>query len=172
VREDGPVPVYRICFVCSGNICRSPSAEVVLRALVAEAGLAAAVQVDSAGIGDWHTGSDADDRAIAALRRRGYTVRRHHARQIRPADLAEADVVVALDADHARSLRRLARGSTEAAKVRLLRSFDPAAEDDDLEVPDPYYGGPDTFDDMLDLIEAGCRGLLREVHAAVVTRSR
>jgi protein-tyrosine phosphatase len=165
------VPAYRVCFVCSGNICRSPTAEVVLRSGLVSAGLADSVLVDSAGIGDWHAGADADDRAVAALRRRGYPVRRHRARQIRPADLAECDLLVALDRVHARALRRLAGTAAEAAKVRLLRSFDPLAGAA-LDVPDPYYAGPDAFDHVLDLIEAGCRGLLGEVQAAVAGRCR
>jgi protein-tyrosine phosphatase len=166
------VPTYRICFVCSGNICRSPTAEVVLRTLIAEAGLADAATVDSAGIGDWHIGADADRRTVAALRRRGYPVEPHCARQIEVADLARCDLLVALDAEHARVLRRMAANSKEAAKVRLLRSFDPAAGERDLDVPDPYYGGPATFDQVLELIEAGCRGLLSEVRAAVAARRR
>ena len=160
------MPAYRICFVCSGNICRSPTAEAVLRTWLAEQELAESVRVDSAGIGDWHTGDDADDRAIAALRRRGYPVRRHCARQIRPADLAECDLVVALDRAHARALRRIARTAEQAAKVRLLRSFDPASvERGELEVPDPYYGADGGFDEVLDIVEAACRGLLDEVAA-------
>jgi protein-tyrosine phosphatase len=171
VREDGDVPAYRVCFVCSGNICRSPTAEVVLRRLVEQAGLADSVVVQSAGLGDWHVGADADDRAVAALRRRGYPVRRHCARQIRASDLDRCDLVVALDAGHAGALRRMADSSQQAAKVRLLRSFDPAAAGGDLDVPDPYYGSPGTFDHVLDLIEAGCRGLLDEIRTAVAARS-
>jgi protein-tyrosine phosphatase len=165
------VPAYRVCFVCSGNICRSPTAEVVLRDRLASAGLADSVLVDSAGIGDWHVGGDADDRAVAALRRRGYRVRRHRARQVRPADLAECDLLIALDRAHARALHQIAGTAAEAAKVRLLRSFDPAAGDA-LDVPDPYYAGPAAFDHVLDLIEAACRGLLGEIQAAVAARCR
>jgi protein-tyrosine phosphatase len=166
------VPVYRVCFVCSGNICRSPTAEVVLRRLVEEAGLAGVVQVDSAGTGSWHVGADADDRAVAALRRRGYPVRRHGARQVGAGDLARCDLLVALDTEHAEELRRLATTQEQAAKVRLLRSFDPAADPGDLDVPDPYYAGRRTFDHVLDLIEAGCSGLLAEIQAAVAARCR
>jgi protein-tyrosine phosphatase len=166
------VPVYRVCFVCSGNICRSPTAEVVFRRLVEEAGLAGAVDVESAGTGDWHVGDDADQRAVAALGRRGYRVRRHRARQIEPADLADCDLLVALDAEHARTLRRMAGTPEQAGKVRLLRSFDPTADHRDLDVPDPYYGGRGTFEHVLDLIEAGCYGLLNEVQAAVAARCR
>jgi protein-tyrosine phosphatase len=172
------MPVYRICFVCSGNICRSPTAEIVTRQLAAAAGLADQLQVDSAGIGDWHAGDDADPRTVAALRRRGYPVRRHCARQFRPADFADRDLVVALDAGHLRALRQLARTPAEAAKIRLLRSFDPAAAPTnagapgsaDLDVPDPYYARAAEFDHVLDLIESACQGLLDELRAELTTR--
>jgi protein-tyrosine phosphatase len=164
------VSPYRICFVCSGNICRSPTAEVVTRHLVAEAGLADQVSVDSAGTGDWHAGDDADPRTLAALRRRGYPAERHCARQFRPGDFAERDLVVALDAGHERALRRMAPTPEDAAKVRLLRSFDPAATvigrgggPADLDVPDPYYGRTTDFEQVLDVVEVACRGLVAEV---------
>jgi protein-tyrosine phosphatase len=153
---------YRICFVCSGNICRSPTAEIVTRRLVAEAGLGDLVAVDSAGTGDWHVGDDADPRALRALAARGYDTSGHCARQFQPADFAERDLVVALDRGHYRALRALAPTAADAAKVRLLRSFDPAVAGD-LEVPDPYYGGADGFTHVLDLVEAACRGLLAEI---------
>jgi protein-tyrosine phosphatase len=153
---------YRICFVCSGNICRSPTAELVTRRLAAAAGLGDLVEVDSAGLGDWHVGDDADPRALRALAARGYDTAGHCARQFQPADFAERDLVVALDRGHYRALRMLAPTAAEADAVRLLRSFDPAAGDD-LEVPDPYYGGPADFEHALDLVEAACRGLLDEI---------
>jgi protein-tyrosine phosphatase len=161
---DGVRP-YRVCFVCSGNICRSPTAEVVTRELVADAGLTDEVEVDSAGTGGWHVGDDADRRAIAALRHRGYPIRRHCARQFQPADFAERDLVVALDSGHLRELRQLAQTPEDAAKVRLLRSFDPAADPADLDVPDPYYARAAEFDHVLDLVEASCRGLLAQIRA-------
>jgi protein-tyrosine phosphatase len=133
-----PAPPYRVCFVCTGNICRSPIAESVLRRMVAEAGLADRVAVSSAGTGDWHTGDPADHRAMAALRGRGYQLE-HAARQWLRGDFADADLVVALDSGHYRHLLRQAPDPAARAKVRLLRSFDPAAGDD-LDVPDPYYG--------------------------------
>lgn len=166
--EDGAVPAYRICFVCSGNICRSPTAEIVTRQLVETAGLADRIQVDSAGIGDWHAGDDADPRTVAALRRRGYRVPRHCARQFQPDDFADRDLVVALDHGHLAALRELAPSPEEAAKVRLLRSFDPAVTGDeaaDLDVPDPYYARAAEFDRVLDLVEAACQGLLDELRA-------
>ncbi|HSV64463.1 MAG TPA: low molecular weight protein-tyrosine-phosphatase [Mycobacteriales bacterium] len=157
---------YRVCFVCSGNICRSPMAEVVLRGMVAKAGLADLVEVDSAGTGDWHVGSGADSRARAALRRRGYDGSAHAARQWRRADFAERDLVVALDTGHYRWLTRLAPDETERTKIRLLRSFDPAAADQH-DVLDPYYGPDHGFDEVLDQVEAGCAGILAEVRNAL-----
>jgi protein-tyrosine phosphatase len=137
--------------------------------MVAEAGLADRVQLDSAGLGDWHVGDDADRRAVAALRRRGYEIRPHRARQFQPADFAARDLVIALDAGHERDLRRMAPSPRDAAKVRLLRSYDPDA-DGDLDVPDPYYGRTDGFDHVLDLVEAACRRLLAEVRPALTGR--
>ncbi|MFL6130204.1 MAG: low molecular weight protein-tyrosine-phosphatase [Mycobacteriales bacterium] len=159
---------YRVCFVCSGNICRSPTAEAVLCRQLAEAGLAGQVEVDSAGLGDWHVGEGADRRSASVLRRRGYPERPHRARQFRASDFAHRDLVVALDCGHERSLRALAPTAADRDKVRLLRSYDPAAAaagDREPDVPDPYYGGPDGFEHVLDLVEAACRGLLTEVRA-------
>ena len=154
---------FRVCFVCSGNICRSPTAEAVLRRQLAEAGLDGQVVVDSAGLGDWHVGAGADHRAAAALRQRGYPAWEHRARQFSAADFAERDLVVALDAGHERDLLALAPTAADRDKVRLLRSYDSAAGTGELDVPDPYYGGPAGFEHVLDLIEEACRGLLAEV---------
>jgi protein-tyrosine phosphatase len=156
---------YRVCFVCSGNICRSPMAEAVLRRMVAEAGLADRVAVSSAGTGGWHVGDAADPRAVTALGRRGYALQ-HQARQWQPVDFADADMVVALDGGHYRQLVRMAPDPGERAKVRRLRSFDPAGGDD-LDVPDPYYGGAGGFEQVLDLVEAGCAGILDEIRSAL-----
>ena len=155
----------RICFVCSGNICRSPTAEAVLRRQLTEAGLDGQVVVDSAGLGDWHVGEAADHRSAAALRRRGYPAWEHRARQFTAADFAERDLVVALDSGHERALRALAPTAAYRDKVRLLRSYDTAAAagSGELDVPDPYHGAPAGFDHVLDLVEAACRGLLAEV---------
>jgi protein-tyrosine phosphatase len=160
---------YRVCFVCSGNICRSPTAEAVFRRRLADAGLAGEVEVDSAGLGDWHVGQDVDERAAAALRTRGYPAWVHEAKQFRPADFADRDLVVALDAGHEQVLRAMARTDADRAKIRMLRTYDPAAEADPsgLDVPDPYYGGERGFEHVLDLVEAACAGLLAEVEARV-----
>jgi protein-tyrosine phosphatase len=156
---------YRVCFICSGNICRSPTAEAVLRRQLTEARLDGQVAVDSAGLGDWHVGEGADRRSAAALRRRGYPAWEHRARQFTAADFAERDLVVALDSGHERDLRALAPTAADWDKVRLLRSYDPeaAAGPAGLDVPDPYYGGPDGFEHVLDLVERACRGLLADV---------
>jgi protein-tyrosine phosphatase len=150
----------RICFVCSGNICRSPSAEIVMRALVVRAGLADEVEVCSAGIGDWHVGERADPRSTEALTTRGYDASQHRARQFQREWFDDHDLVIAMDRSHLRDLRQMA-GSARLDKVRLLTSFGPDATDED--VPDPYYGGPSGFVDVLDLVEGFCGALLEDV---------
>lgn len=154
--------IYRVCFVCSGNICRSPVAEAVLRHRLAAAGLDRLVEVDSAGTGGWHVGQDADARALESLTRRGYGLE-HVARQFDRSWFAERDLVLALDRGHLRELLRMAPDEEAADKVRLLRSFDPALDDapeSALDVPDPYYGGREGFDLVLDQVEAAVAGLV------------
>jgi protein-tyrosine phosphatase len=142
-----------------GNICRSPTAEGVMRSLVREAGLEREIEIDSAGTGDWHLGDPPDRRAAEAARRRGITLE-GSARQVTLRDFEEFDLVLALDRENLRHLRALAPPGTEG-KIRLLREFDPhSAGAPDLDVPDPYYGGPDGFETVLDQVEAACRGLL------------
>jgi len=150
----------RICFVCSVNICRSPSAEIVMRALVEREGLSDEIAVCSAGIGDWHVGERADPRSAELLTARGYDASTHRARQFRPEWFDDHDIVVAMDRSHLRDLRRMA-GATQSDKVRLLTSFGPQPTDED--VPDPYYGGADGFAEVLDLVERFCAALLAEV---------
>jgi len=150
----------KICFVCSGNICRSPTAEVVLRRLVADAGLSSSVEVCSAGIGSWHSGDPADPRSAEAMRRHGYDPSGHRARQVSRQDLVDHDLVVAMDRGHARELERMLPAGARC-EVRLLLSYDPLAAS--LDVPDPYYGGPSGFDDVLAMIERACRQLLEEI---------
>ncbi|MEU0284968.1 low molecular weight protein-tyrosine-phosphatase [Streptomyces sp. NPDC006147] len=160
---------YRVCFVCTGNICRSPMAESVFRARVAEAGLDDRVEVDSAGTGGWHEGEDADPRAVGVLRDNGYEAG-HTARQFDPSWFAGLDLVIALDAGHLRALRRLAPTERDAGKVRLLRSYDPGAGDD-LDVPDPYYGDREGFEQCLEMVEAASEGLLAAVRERVEGRA-
>jgi protein-tyrosine phosphatase len=141
-----------------GNICRSPTAEAVMRGLVRDAGLEDGIEVESAGMGDWHVGHPPDRRATEAGRRRGVTLE-GSARQVRPDDFEHFDLLLAMDRDNLRELRALAPDAEAAEKVRMLRSFDPAASGD-LDVPDPYYGGAQGFETVLDQVEAACRGLL------------
>jgi protein-tyrosine phosphatase len=150
-----------VSFVCMGNICRSPTAEAIMRHLVREAGLQHAIEVDSAGTGAWHVGEERDRRSRAVAHRRGMPIE-GCARQFERDDFRRFDLVLALDQDNARDLRRLAPNDQERAKVRLLREFDDTAgkDDQDDEVPDPYYGGPEGFDRVFDICLTSCRGLL------------
>jgi protein-tyrosine phosphatase len=160
---------YRVCFVCTGNICRSPMAEAVFQARVEEAGLGGLVEVGSAGTGSWHEGEGADPRTVSVLEENGYACA-HTARRFEPSWFARLDLVVALDSGHLRALRRLAPTEEDAAKVRLLRSYDPAAGGD-LDVPDPYYGGRDGFGECLEMVEAAGEGLLAAVREQVEGRA-
>ncbi len=155
----------RVLFVCLGNICRSPTAEGVMRALAAERGAEGRIEVESAGTGSWHVGSAPDARAREAAGRRG-VVLSGAARQVSREDFFQFDVLVAMDAENARDLRQLAPGAEERTKVRLLREFDPSSvAAGDLDVPDPYYGSHDGFGEVFDIVRAGCSGLLREIEA-------
>ncbi|MEV7691609.1 low molecular weight protein-tyrosine-phosphatase [Streptomyces bungoensis] len=160
---------FRVCFVCTGNICRSPMAESVFRARVDEAGLLDRVEIDSAGTGGWHEGEAADPRTVSVLEEHGYGSD-HVARQFQPSWFARLDLVIALDTGHLKALRRLAPTEEDAGKVRLLRSFDPAAGDD-LDVPDPYYGGRDGFEECLEMVEGASTGLLAAVRERLEGRA-
>jgi protein-tyrosine phosphatase len=149
----------RILFVCMGNICRSPTAEGALRHLVVQRGLEREIEIDSAGTGAWHAGSAPDERSTRAAAARGIALQ-GAARQVRAEDFAHFDLILALDAANLRDLRRLAPDEAAAAKLHLLREYDPASAGGDLDVADPYYGGPRGFDDVFDQIHAACAGLL------------
>ena len=156
----------RILFVCMGNICRSPTAEGVMRGLLRDEGLEEAIAIESAGTGGWHAGSAPDERAVAAARSRDIVVE-GAARQVTAEDFERFDLLLAMDRDNERELLARAPDAEARAKVRLLREFDPASvAAGDLDVPDPYYGGPHGFDRVLDQVEAACRGLLDEVRSA------
>jgi protein-tyrosine phosphatase len=160
------VSPYRICFVCTGNICRSPAAEVIVRALAERAGVDG-IEVDSAGTGDWHVGQQADSRALRALSAAGYDGRTHRARGFDPKWFRDRDLIVALDRGHARILRSWAPDEETRGRIRLLRSFDPAAQlsedDPEIDIVDPYYDGDDAFTAMVADIEAAGAGLLETV---------
>ena len=142
----------RILFVCMGNICRSPTAEAVMRALLRAEGLEQAVAIDSAGTGGWHAGDPPDARAVAAARSRDLVVE-GEARRVTAEDFEDFDLLLAMDRDNERELLARAPDDEARAKVRLLREFDPAAAAaGDLDVPDPYYGGPNGFEHVVEAV--------------------
>ncbi|MDL9944325.1 low molecular weight protein-tyrosine-phosphatase [Gordonia sp. ABSL11-1] len=150
-----------VCFVCTGNICRSPMAQNIFRWALDEAGLTERVRVTSVGTTGWHTGEPADNRARTELLAHGYSDG-HVAAQLSPADF-DADLLVAMDAGHVRELERKRLGD----RVRLLRSFDPSAGPGDLDLNDPYYGTEKDFAITREQIEAAVPGLLAWVHATL-----
>jgi protein-tyrosine phosphatase len=150
--------MVRVCFVCLGNICRSPTAAGVMRHLVRQAGLEAEIQVDSAGTIAYHAGEPPDRRAQQAARARGMRLS-GSARKFSRGDWSRFDYVLAMDRDNYDDLAATAPAGAVGTRLRMLRSFDPASGPTDP-VPDPYYGGEHGFDDVLDLCEAACRGLL------------
>ena len=153
----------KLLFVCLGNICRSPTAEGVMRDLIAREGLEDEMEIDSAGTGAWHVGSAPDSRATAAASGRGVTLE-GQARKVTPADFEEFDLILAMDGSNLHDLRQLAADEEQREKVRLLREFDPASEGEaDLDVPDPYYGGERGFEDVFDFVKAACEGLLAQI---------
>ena len=152
---------YRIAFVCLGNICRSPMAEVILTELVDDAGLATEVEVSSCGTGTWHLGEPMDPRAAAQLLAKGYDASAHRARKFDDTWLRQ-DLVLAMDA---KNLADITGGSGVSESVRMFRSFDPLAGPDDLDVPDPFYGGDDGFVEVIRIVERTCRNILAELEA-------
>jgi len=159
--------------VCLGNICRSPMAEVLLRAELDRAGLSGRVEVDSAGTGDWHVGGPMDSGARAELSRRGYDGAAHRARQIDPSWFERYDLVAAMDAGNLARLRRMAPDREAADRTMLLLSFDPAragSGSGDLEVPDPYGGGPEDYELVFDLVQPAARGLAGQLAELLADR--
>ncbi len=154
----GPV---RICFVCLGNICRSPMAESVVRQRMEAGGLAEQVVLESAGTGVWHIGEPADARARKTLLSHGYDAEEHVARQFTAESFHDYDLVLVLDRDNFADLNRLAPDEESARKLQMFRAYDEAALDAGLlDVPDPYYGGLSGFEDVLALIERAADGLV------------
>jgi protein-tyrosine phosphatase len=147
----------KVLFVCLGNICRSPTAEAVLRAIAAREAHDLVVDADSAGTAGYHIGAAPDERSQEAARRRGYDMSALRARMVAPEDFERFDLILAMDQDNLSVLRRRAPRERQD-RIRLFLEFAP-----DLgttEVPDPYYGGPNGFEEVLDLVEAAARALL------------
>jgi protein-tyrosine phosphatase len=144
----------KILFVCTGNICRSPTAAGVLAHFVREAGLSESIEVESAGTHDYHAGEAPDLRAQAHAMRRGYDLSALRARQVRKRDFADFSLIVAMDRGHLEILQRNC-APEQRGKIRMLIKG--------RDVPDPYYGGEDGFERVLDMVEAGCLALLDEV---------
>lgn len=155
----------KILFVCMGNICRSPTAETVFKHYVAQAGLQDRILSDSAGTHDYHIGQPPDQRAQVAARRRGYELGRLRARRVIPEDFAAFDLVLAMDGHNLNALKRHC-AREHAHKLRLFMEF--GKNGDVREVPDPYYGGPQGFENVLDLIEDAAQGLLRHVRTQML----
>ena len=145
--------VASVLFICTGNICRSPTAEAVLKSLSLDAGIE--LRIESAGLGDWHVDSPPDERAQHHARSRGYDLSAQRARQVRIQDFEEFDLILAMDRGHLQALRSMAPAEHHA-KIRLFVA--------DADVPDPYYGGAAGFERVLDLVEEHCRSLLDELN--------
>jgi protein-tyrosine phosphatase len=152
----------RILFVCLGNICRSPTAEGVVRVLAARDYPRLALEVDSAGTANYHVGEPPDRRTVAAACRAGYDLSAHRARQVVAGDFAEFDHILAMDAANLAELRRQVPADARA-RLGMFLEFAPGG--DCVEVPDPYYGGNGDFERVIELCEAGARGLLRKIAA-------
>ncbi|GEP45177.1 low molecular weight protein-tyrosine-phosphatase [Brevifollis gellanilyticus] len=152
---------FRLLFVCMGNICRSPAAEGVMLRMVREAGLHERIHIDSAGTGGWHAGNQSDARMRKAAATRGLELV-HLARQVTPQDLADFDLVLIMDDQNHQDIQPFDPARRHSAKIRYFCEF--CTVHDAREVPDPYYGGPQGFEHVLDLLEDGCAGVLKHIH--------
>ena len=161
--------LFRVCFVCTGNICRSPMAEVVFKHLAREAGLEASVAVISAGTGDWHVGEPADERTVTALKDHGYDGSKHRARQFDPDWFDKLDLVVVFDHGQERILKAWANNDHDRSKVQLLLTFD--KEQPLVDVPDPYYSDAALFDQVLSMIEKASAALFKQVTPGITQGS-
>ena len=153
----------RVLMVCTGNICRSPTAEGVLRRKLADAGLAHRVEVESAGTVDYHAGSPPDLRAQQSALRRGYDLSKQRARQVRDSDFERFDLLLAMDPEHFDRLVDLCPGPL-VDRIKLLMDYSPTRPRG-TGVPDPYYGAPAGFERVLDMVEEACEGLIRDLHS-------
>ena len=151
---------YCVLFVCTGNICRSPTADGVLRKMVADQGLADVVEVDSAGTHDYHVGEPPDGRSTEHALLRGYDLSKLRARQVQADDFERFDAILALDDGHLRILQRLC---PPQYKSKLHRFTEFCTRHKTHEVPDPYYGGAQGFEHVQDLVEDGCTGLIDHI---------
>lgn len=149
----------KVLFVCLGNICRSPSAEGVFRRALEQAGMADEIELDSCGVGDWHVGKAPDSRSQQAALRRGVDISGLRARQLRAQDFTEFDYVLAMDQDNLRAMREL-KPANSKAQLGLFLDF---AGTPGAEVPDPYYGGEEGFENVLNMIEAASEGLIQHL---------
>ena len=169
-RPQGESAMFRICFVCTGNICRSPMAETVFRDLVAKSGLQASIAVSSAGTGDWHVGEAADHRTIAALDAAGYDGSRHRAKQFESAWFGELDLIVVFDRSQERILKSWAQNDEDRGKVQLLLGIDPEPNGV-IDVPDPYFSDTAMFDSVLTMIERACTSLFNQLKPVIRRRT-
>lgn len=158
--------LFRICFVCTGNICRSPMAETVFKEMVQQAGLEKFIGVISAGTGDWHVGEPSDDRTLAALAAHSHNGSGHRARQFDPGWFADLDLVVVFDRSQERILKAWAADEQDRSKVQLLLSFD-SEQAPLVDVPDPYYSDAALFDQVLGMITKACAALFRQIKPAI-----
>jgi protein-tyrosine phosphatase len=154
----------RVLFICAGNICRSPTAEGVFRSLVAEAGLAERIAIDSAGTHGYHLGEPPDPRARQAAAQRGYNLDGQRTRQVTAQDCERFDLLLVMDEDNLRAVRRLCP-SAHTHKLKKLVDYLP--QSDYREIPDPYYGGPEGFELVLNLIEKASRALFDELRQSL-----
>lgn len=153
--------IVRICFVCLGNICRSPLAKGIFARLAYEMGLAHSFTLDSAGIFDWNVGQPPDIRVQKVAEKRGVTII-GTARQFQVDDFSKFDLIMAMDSETQIALQNLAKNQLDKAKIRLLREFDQLANGD-LNIPDPYYGKPDDFEAVYQIIERSCYHMFLDI---------
>ena len=161
----------RVLFVCLGNICRSPAAEIVFRALAGRAGLRDRFEIDSCGTASYHTGQKPDRRMLAALERAGYAWGGHRARTFRRADFTDFDLIIPQDGSNEGDILALARNGADAARVRPMKTWFPQGCRESG-VPDPYYGGAAGFDAVVSLLEQACANLLAELAEKTPSPSR